>query len=300
VFVSRRIDFNGDGKVDDSDGTDLYVLDLSSGEVLTLTADPYIDQHPRWSPDGTEVVFSSNRDGDFDLYVLDINNGSVRRATQSNADDLYPDWSPDGRRLVFISDETGASEVYTVSLSTGVVLQQTVWNAELAFWYDERIFWDTDWSPTNRDLVLLTASEPVPLDAQRRTQVSRLWLLDLRAREIHLLTPDGWFYMVGRWSPDGTTVVFREQPVETHGSSWSNEGRIVSDNSTYAIELSESPVAYGMDGAFSSWSPDGSEKVAVVCPAIGLPSELYIYSTAARAWTRVTHNAFIDEQPDWY
>jgi dipeptidyl aminopeptidase/acylaminoacyl peptidase len=299
VFVSRRTDFNGDGELDDADGTDLYTMEVFSGEEVALTADVYIDQHPRWSPDGTQVAFSSNRDGDFDVYVIDADGGNLRQVTQNGSDDLHPDWSPDGGYLVFISNETGYSEVYTVSLSTEVVVQQTFSNADLAFWYDERIFWQTDWSPTDRDLVLLTISEPLPPVAGVSYRVSRIWLLDLVSGQMNLLTPEDWHYMGARWSPNGNTIVFEGMTVEGDSPVMSMEGEILLLDGVYTLEPSEYPVAYGRDGQFTSWSPDGTAKVAVASPSIGLPSELFIYATASRTWTRVTDNAFLDEQADW-
>ena len=87
--------------------TDLFVInaDGSSGE-RRLTTTPGEDDHPTWSPDGTKIVFSSDRDapaegGDFDLYVMDADGGDVRRLTDSPEFDYWPDWSPDGRSITF-------------------------------------------------------------------------------------------------------------------------------------------------------------------------------------------------------
>lgn len=54
-----------------------------------------------WSPDGTQIVFASKRDGNVELYLADADGGNQRRLTQNRKLDYFPDWSPDGRRIAF-------------------------------------------------------------------------------------------------------------------------------------------------------------------------------------------------------
>ena len=46
------------------------------------------------SPDGTQIIFASNRNGNFELYVMNADGGNQTRLTDNMADDLSPDWSP--------------------------------------------------------------------------------------------------------------------------------------------------------------------------------------------------------------
>ncbi|MFY7874667.1 MAG: TolB family protein, partial [Pirellula sp.] len=51
--------------------TQLWLVDLSKQTSRQLTRSGKSDTHPRWSPDGTKILFESNRSGSSQLYVLD-------------------------------------------------------------------------------------------------------------------------------------------------------------------------------------------------------------------------------------
>ena len=71
------------------------------GLVLNLTRHPSADAYPSLSPDGTRVVFSSNRDGPSRLYVVSVDGSGLQRLTQSSAGDTLPAWSPDGAAILY-------------------------------------------------------------------------------------------------------------------------------------------------------------------------------------------------------
>lgn len=60
---------------------------------------PGSDANPAWSPDGSKIAFSSNRDGNFEIYVMGADGTGVTRLTNRAATDILPAWSPDGSVL---------------------------------------------------------------------------------------------------------------------------------------------------------------------------------------------------------
>ena len=61
---------------------------------------------PSWSPQGTKVAFTSNRDGNFEIYVMNADgSGQTRLTDRPNATDLHPAWSRDGSKIAFSSFE---------------------------------------------------------------------------------------------------------------------------------------------------------------------------------------------------
>lgn len=80
---------------------DVFVLDLRSGTEARLTETPGDDSYADWSPDGTLVVFSSNREASYDLYLACADGGFQERLTSTAQDEKYPRWAPSGDRILY-------------------------------------------------------------------------------------------------------------------------------------------------------------------------------------------------------
>ena len=80
---------------------DLYTLPAEGGTATPLMTGPAFESQPRFSPDGSEIVFVSDRSGGHNLWVLSLDGSDTTQITKGN-DNLYtsPDWSPDGAYLV--------------------------------------------------------------------------------------------------------------------------------------------------------------------------------------------------------
>jgi dipeptidyl aminopeptidase/acylaminoacyl peptidase len=65
-----------DGGVLHIPNLDLFLLELATGEVTQLTSTPGSDYEPAWSPDGSQILFTSERDGDDDLWLMPVSDPS--------------------------------------------------------------------------------------------------------------------------------------------------------------------------------------------------------------------------------
>lgn len=89
-------------RADLSKGTDIWLVDVARGTNSRFTFDPPIEGNPIWSPDGTRIVFSSNRAGVYDLYWKPSNGaGNEELLLKSNASKYVSDWSSDGRFILY-------------------------------------------------------------------------------------------------------------------------------------------------------------------------------------------------------
>ena len=99
--------------------SDLYLLELRSGELVRVTDDPYEDLDPTWLPDGGSLVFSSDRgiggdEGSRNLYRVLIESRRIRPLTHGRWLDEAPRWDPEAGRIIFSSDRAGTFDVYSV------------------------------------------------------------------------------------------------------------------------------------------------------------------------------------------
>ncbi len=96
---------------------DLWLVPATEGDVTParLTHDAFVDTDPAWSPDGTQLAFSSDRDGSMDLWIRDMKSGSDRKIA-SRA--MSAAWSPDGARIAFLDPE---SQLQIVEVASGQV-----------------------------------------------------------------------------------------------------------------------------------------------------------------------------------
>jgi serine/threonine protein kinase len=89
----------------DPDGrnTDIYVHDLERDAVTRLTFGPSLDQSAVWSPDGKQIIFSSNRQGPFRMYLKNADGiGTEEEISDQGVQVLNPwDWSHDGKFVLF-------------------------------------------------------------------------------------------------------------------------------------------------------------------------------------------------------
>ncbi len=94
-------------------GQELYILKVSNGSVQRLTTNTYRDDAPSWSPDGTELVFTSAVGSYNELYMMNVSSGERRRLTYFT-NGYSPNWSPDGKAIAFESDLDYAHDLYII------------------------------------------------------------------------------------------------------------------------------------------------------------------------------------------
>jgi dipeptidyl aminopeptidase/acylaminoacyl peptidase len=121
-WVITRLHFKedaGDGYLTEWPSAHLYVYDLEAAELTQVTSGRYTESEAQWSPDGSRIVFVSNREEDPDAgYETDLwtvaaaGDASLRRLTSDRRVKSSPKWSPDGRIIAFLLAEDG---VYGIS-----------------------------------------------------------------------------------------------------------------------------------------------------------------------------------------
>lgn len=110
-------------------GVDLAVVEVETGGKFALTTDgnTILETHPRWSPDGSQIIYAAafaSEPSNHDLFLRNADGaGTASVLINSGDDEIFPVLSPDARFLAFASNRSGNYEIYTLDLQQ---VQQTL------------------------------------------------------------------------------------------------------------------------------------------------------------------------------
>jgi tricorn protease len=101
----------------------LWLVPRNGGVASPLASPPGRIVFPHFSPDGSQIAFSGNYDGNLDLYTLPVNGGVPFRVTHHPASEILCDWCADGKLLFSANYGSGIArtmQLYTVPSSGGL------------------------------------------------------------------------------------------------------------------------------------------------------------------------------------
>lgn len=102
---------------------DLWSVSRNGGSAQRLTSGAGIETDPIFSPDGSQVAFTGDYEGNVDVYVVPATGGIPKRLTYHPSTDRAVGWTPDGKRVLFQSGRDSHSRftrLYTIGLDGGL------------------------------------------------------------------------------------------------------------------------------------------------------------------------------------
>ena len=128
-YPDTRPRFSTDGKRvafarPQSDGsTDIYTLIVDTGDgpsaASALTDDDRNETEFEWAPNGRDIVYISERDGNPEIYSIDTDDKTTRRLTQNRVPDSNPVWSLSGKQILFRSEVDGKNHLFAMDFKSG-------------------------------------------------------------------------------------------------------------------------------------------------------------------------------------
>lgn len=101
--------------------------DLSAARQVTRMGSDLLSG-PTWAPNGIEIMFTSNLDGDEEIWYITEDGNNLRQITSNESViDRDPAWAPDNSRILFVSDldSPGLTEIYTMGLDGSGITRLT-------------------------------------------------------------------------------------------------------------------------------------------------------------------------------
>ncbi|MCS7090419.1 MAG: PDZ domain-containing protein [Verrucomicrobiota bacterium] len=179
---------------------DIWLAPKTGGEAIRLSSPRGEETFPKFSPDGSQIAFSGNYDGNQDLYVMPTSGGLPLRLTHHGAPDRMVDWSPDGHSLLYATTMTSYkdrfNQLYRISVRGGLPEKLPVPYGEFGAI-----------SPDGRTL----AYQPISVDFRtwkryRGGMNPDLWLFDLTTYKARNLTQSDASESIPMWH--GQTLYF--------------------------------------------------------------------------------------------
>jgi Tol biopolymer transport system component len=213
------------------DGADIYLCDLSGGNLRRLTFDDRAIRGIAWMPDGQEVVYASSRAGAWRLWRVPAYGGSPRDIAIAGGQAHFPAVAPQGRRLAY-TDSPSVSAIWRATLGAP----------------------DSDERPIIRSLGRESAPAYSP-DGQRIADVSdqtgadEIWVSDAEGgNRVQLTRLKGPRISHVRWSPDGRLLLF-EARADRGAEVYTVPAAGGRPDKPYRVRL--------LGGGGASWSHDG-------------------------------------------
>ena len=167
-----------DKKVVFSYAGDLWVVDRDGGDAHRLTAGVGLESYPVVSPDGKQVAFAGEYEGNLDVYVVPASGGIPRRLTHHPDPDVPVAWTPDGKSIVFRSSRSSYARflrLFSVSATGGQPAELPLPQAE-----------DGSLSPDGKRIAYVPLSNKPqfpgafrPIRNYRGGTASPIWIADL-------------------------------------------------------------------------------------------------------------------------
>ncbi len=274
AFVSFRDQFQ------ETQNREIYLITPESDKPVNLTRNSCADDDPDWSPDGTKLVWSSDRDGDFDLYVMNADGSGVTQLTTEGGG-LSPRWSPDGKLITYsrggaimVIDVGGGEPRPVLAPEPGAPQEELCRTGGFP----------GGWSPDSSRIVYYAASATA--------QVGHVCAVSLDGSEVETLVSEPPGYNVEPvWSPDGQRIAFRSIRDGNHDiylvdSQGGNESRLT-DSPTLDTEPDWSPSG--------EWIVFGANRDA----GVGASTDIYVMRADGSDVRRLTTHPRKDSFPAW-
>jgi Tol biopolymer transport system component len=133
-----KVVFNG--RLPASANPNVFVVNVNATGLTRLTTDEGFDGFAAWSPDGSKIVFESDRTGVSQLWLMNADGSNQTQLTFDPVPkDQVPDWSPDGSKIAYVAQTAPVGgDIWVINadgtnphpITSGLDLLGTAWSPD--------------------------------------------------------------------------------------------------------------------------------------------------------------------------
>ena len=258
---------------DDDYVQEIINIDMATGESTLIATDEGMYAAPLWSPDGTQLAYSSGTGieaGKQAIRIIDKTGNELKVLPDLGGDETVIGWSKDGKKLLvqgLIQDEVYYTMFYIVDIESG--------EAKLVGDFREDNFESVqyaEWSPDEKHVIFAAA------DGEG---MSSIYKLDVSDGSLIAMT-QGYYDDTPKWSPDGEYMMFTR--LREEDPSKSKEGEYNPSIDIWIADADGNEFKCIAKGEFTDhldavWSPDGKNIVFIRSPKdVRAQNELVLHS----------------------
>lgn len=189
--------------------------------------------YPRWSKDGTKVLYQSNKTGKWQIYIMDKEGKNQKRVTNDKYNNNFPDWSPNNKQIAFVSDREGNEDIYVMNMDGSSLINLSNNPSRDIHPY---------FSPDGNKILFNSSRDD--------DESFEIYQINVDGSGLKRLTNTKEVETCARLSPDGTKIIcLRGTP------GGNDEICVMNSDGTNAIDLTKSESNEG----WPVWTPDGKK-----------------------------------------